>query len=221
MKVATPHWLPDGDKSSAGISVSAAAIKKACSVGVSVSSGSTSGGTLATFAALCAPAATGAAKDAATAVPAPNRKLRRRTGLPSSVMEPSPRAASARRNTPSAVRLIPNGARREELLRTRSAQFSTRPVGRLVNNLAADHGHQRADVGDADLFDGERIGAEHREVGELAGLQRAFLGLVEGQIGAVVGGAAQRVGARQRLLRRDTFLAVIGAAPERLPDRQE
>src|SRR5579862_734478 len=89
MKVATPHWLPDGDKSSAGINVSAAATKKACSVAVSVSSGSTSGATLAAPGALCASAATGAANDAATAVPAPIRKLRRRIGLLSSTMAPS------------------------------------------------------------------------------------------------------------------------------------
>src|SRR6202047_3095590 len=89
MKMATPHWLPDGDKSSAGISVSAAATKKACSVAVSVSSGSTSGGTLAALGAVCASTATGGAKDAATAVPAPIRKLRRRIGLLSSAMTPS------------------------------------------------------------------------------------------------------------------------------------
>src|ERR1700733_2180544 len=89
MKVATPHWLPDGDKSSAGISVSAAATKKACSVAVNVSSGSTSGGALAMLGAVCASAATGGAKDAATAVPAPIRKLRRRIGLLSSAMAPS------------------------------------------------------------------------------------------------------------------------------------
>src|SRR5580704_19602160 len=89
MKVATPHWLPDGDKSSAGINVSAAATTKACSVGVSVSSGSTSGGALAALGAVCASGATGAAKEAATAVPAPIRKLRRRIGLVSSAMTPS------------------------------------------------------------------------------------------------------------------------------------
>src|SRR3984957_4323281 len=89
MKVATPHWLPDGDKASAGISVSAAATKKACSVAVKVSSGSTSSGTLAALGAVCASAATGGAKDAATAVPAPIRKLRRRIGLLSSAMAPS------------------------------------------------------------------------------------------------------------------------------------
>src|ERR1700683_3881220 len=89
MKVATPHWLPDGDKSSAGISVSAAATKKACSVAVSVSSGSASGGALAALGPVCGPAATGGAKDAATAVPAPMRKLRRRIGLLSSAMAPS------------------------------------------------------------------------------------------------------------------------------------
>src|ERR1700684_289100 len=89
MKVATPHWLPDGDKSSAGISVSATATKKACSVGVSVSNGSTSGGVLEVPGAVCASAATGGAKDAATAVPAPMRKLRRRIGLLSSAIAPS------------------------------------------------------------------------------------------------------------------------------------
>src|SRR5580704_11943359 len=89
MKVATPHWLPDGDKSSAGISVSAAATQKACSVCVSVSSGSTSGGALAGLAAVCASAATGGARDAATAVPAPIRKLRRRIGLLSSAIAPA------------------------------------------------------------------------------------------------------------------------------------
>src|SRR5580693_6105320 len=89
MNVATPHWLPDGDKSSAGINVSAAATKKACSVAVSVSSGSASDGGLAVLGAVCASAATGGAKDAATAVPAPIRKLRRRIGILSSAMAPS------------------------------------------------------------------------------------------------------------------------------------
>src|SRR5580704_348010 len=88
MKVATPHWLPDGDRSSAGISVSAAATKKACSVCVNVSSGSASG-VLAALGAVCASAATGGAKDAATAVPAPIRKLRRRIGLLSSAIAPA------------------------------------------------------------------------------------------------------------------------------------
>jgi hypothetical protein len=40
MKVATPQSLPDGDNSSAGIMVSAAAAKNACSVAVNVSNGS-------------------------------------------------------------------------------------------------------------------------------------------------------------------------------------
>jgi hypothetical protein len=79
MKVATPHSPPEGDSSSPGIIASAAATKKACSVAVSVSSGSGSAaGAGAGFAcAVCASLGAVGARVAATAVPAPNRKLRR------------------------------------------------------------------------------------------------------------------------------------------------
>src|SRR5262245_42660931 len=84
MKVATPHWPPEGDSSSAGMIVSAAATKKACSVAVSVSSGSGSAAAAATAAGACACAGAVGVSPAATAVPAPNRKLRRAIGLLSS-----------------------------------------------------------------------------------------------------------------------------------------
>jgi hypothetical protein len=87
MKVATPHWLPDGDSSSAGIRVSEAATQKACSVGVSVNNGSGA-------ASVASPCAVGSVdwasprpdweKLVAAAVPA---NLRR--GIVSSLMKPT------------------------------------------------------------------------------------------------------------------------------------
>src|SRR5262245_5421696 len=84
MKVATPHWLPEGDSSSAGMIVSVAATKKACSVAVRVSSGSGSATAAAAAAGACACAGAAGASPAATAVPAPRRKLRLAIGLLSS-----------------------------------------------------------------------------------------------------------------------------------------
>ena len=83
MKVATPHSLPEGENSSAGMIVSAAATKKACSVAVSVSSGSGSGAGdgAGVPCGLCASAGV---RPVATAVPAPSRKLRRAIGILSS-----------------------------------------------------------------------------------------------------------------------------------------
>src|SRR5579871_1990660 len=98
MNVATPHSLPDGDNSSAGMNASAAATTKACSVGVSVSSGSGAGATVtgcaaagAGFAALAEviPVAT-----AVPATPAPHKNLRR--GIVSSAMASLPGRGVAR-----------------------------------------------------------------------------------------------------------------------------
>src|SRR5262249_23082548 len=59
------------------------------------------------------------------------------------------------------------------------------------------------------------------EVVELAGLERALLALVETEIGAVTGPAAQRIGAAERFARRHALLAPVGRARHGLPDRQE
>src|SRR5215470_15311486 len=88
MKVATPQSLPDGDNSSAGMRVSTTATMKACSVAVSVSSGSASaGGIEETGAAVCAAAGPPVAS-AAVPTTAPLRKSRR--GMVSSTMELPP-----------------------------------------------------------------------------------------------------------------------------------
>src|SRR5262245_51786269 len=86
MKVATPHSLPEGESSSAGMIVSAAATKKACSVAVSVSSGwgSGAGDAAGVPCGFCASAGAVGARPVATAVPAPSRKLRRAIGILSS-----------------------------------------------------------------------------------------------------------------------------------------
>jgi hypothetical protein len=54
-----------------------------------------------------------------------------------------------------------------------------------MHDTAALHGHVGGDVADTGFLHGERIGVQDREVGELAGLERALLVLVEGEIGAV------------------------------------
>src|SRR5579883_267235 len=84
MKAATPQSLPEGESSSAGIRVSAAATTKACSVGVKVNNGS---GSFAAGAALCALALCVSASPAATAVPAPMRKPRRGIGASAAVAD--------------------------------------------------------------------------------------------------------------------------------------
>src|SRR5262249_30424617 len=86
---ATPHWLPEGDKASAGISVSAAATKNACSVCVSVNNGSASGGALLPAAGACAAPARGG-KNAAAAGAAPSQEMRRPIGIASSATATSP-----------------------------------------------------------------------------------------------------------------------------------
>ncbi len=71
------------------------------------------------------------------------------------------------------------------------------------------------------FLDSQRIGAQHHEVGEFSGLQGAALAFVERQVGAVGGGTAQRLHARQRLGRRDPLLGHVARALDRLRDRQE
>src|SRR5260221_7766685 len=99
MKVATPHALPDGDNSSAGMRVSTAATMKACSVAVSVSSGSASGDAWAALAGAAVWAAAGPPV-ASAAVPtmAPLRKPRR--GMVSSAIKSLPHAIRSWRTLP-------------------------------------------------------------------------------------------------------------------------
>jgi hypothetical protein len=96
MKTATPQALPAGDNSSAGISVSTAATMKACSVAVSVSSGSSSGvavgdagtGEAAGWACVGSDPTVVIAAAVPTAPTAPLRKSRR--GIVSSAIRASP-----------------------------------------------------------------------------------------------------------------------------------
>src|SRR6202035_4138367 len=84
MKLATPQSLPEGESWSAGMIVSTAATKNACSVAVNVSSGSSTGGAAAVVAAgavddvasLVCCAAAGAA-GASAAAPATVKNSRR------------------------------------------------------------------------------------------------------------------------------------------------
>src|SRR5581483_4393620 len=115
MNVATPHSLPDGDRSSAGMNVSTAATTKACSVGVSVSSGSGCGAAAAgcapATAAFAACACAAGAIPAATAVPAtpaPHRNLRR--GIVSSAMASLPCRGIARLRSRLRGRIDQTGA---------------------------------------------------------------------------------------------------------------
>jgi hypothetical protein len=68
-----------------------------------------------------------------------------------------------------------------QLQQTRA--FSVEPVWAFVDGLPANHGHHRNDVAQPGLIDCEWIGSQEGEVGELAGLGRALLALVEGEIG--------------------------------------
>src|SRR6516162_9585990 len=56
---------------------------------------------------------------------------------------------------------------------------SFRPVRFLIDNVAANHCHQCTDVADSNLFHSQRVGTQHREIGEFAGLKGAFLSFVE------------------------------------------
>ena len=77
----------------------------------------------------------------------------------------------------------------------------------LMHDLTPDHGHVGGDVADSRFRHRKRIGTQDREVGEFPRLERALLVLVEGEIGAVLGRAAERLRTRDRLLRRDTFIS--------------
>jgi len=61
-----------------------------------------------------------------------------------------------------------------------------------MHDLASDHSHVGGDVADGRFGDGQRIGTQDREVGELAGLEGALLVLIEGAVSAVLGGTAER-----------------------------
>src|SRR3981081_1326504 len=65
------------------------------------------------------------------------------------------------------------------------------PIRCLVDGLSAHHGHRGGDVAQSRLLDAERIGAQDRKVSELAGLERALLAFVEGDIGAIDRGPAK------------------------------
>src|SRR5262245_3923959 len=89
MKMVTPQALPEGESSSTGIIVSATAEKKAASAAVNVSSASSfaaCGALPSTGLGCWASAFAAGVSPAATAVPAPNRKLRRAIDAVSSVV---------------------------------------------------------------------------------------------------------------------------------------
>src|SRR5262245_18231042 len=89
MKMVTPQALPEGESSSAGIMVSATAEKKAASAAVNVRSASSfnaCGAAPSTGLGCWASAGVAGVSPAATAVPAPNRKLRRAIDAVSSVV---------------------------------------------------------------------------------------------------------------------------------------
>src|SRR5260370_20825637 len=69
--------------------------------------------------------------------------------------------------------------------------FSVGPTLGFVHDPSAHHRHQRGRLGDARLLRGERVGAQHGEIGELADLKRALLAFVECKIRAVGCGTAQ------------------------------
>src|SRR5476649_2807335 len=95
MKTTTPQSLPEGVSSSAGMNVSTAAAKKACSAAVKVRVPSADAAAAEVDAAgaagefVCA-SADDDARLAATAVPAPTRKSRRKIGLSSFAMASLP-----------------------------------------------------------------------------------------------------------------------------------
>src|SRR5262245_66266847 len=74
---------------------------------------------------------------------------------------------------------------------SRTGRGSVMPVWGFMDDFPADHGHCSRDVAQPGLIDGERIGAQDGEVREFAGLQRALLAFVEGEIGAACSRAAQ------------------------------
>src|SRR2546429_7683024 len=89
----------------------------------------------------------------------------------------------------------------------RGGEFSlSLPIGHLMHDLTAGHGHVGGDVADRRFRYSERIGAQNREVSELPRFERTLLVLIEGQIGAVQSRAAQRPRTSDRLLGRDTFI---------------
>ena len=99
---------------------------------------------------------------------------------------------------------------------------SARPVRRLVHDAAADHGHQRRDAGDAALLDRQRIGAEHGEVGKLAGLQAcpSCPRRTSDRRHRRSRSAAPPCGV-SACSRRDPLLGHVAGARDRLRDRQE
>src|ERR1700716_551113 len=72
------------------------------------------------------------------------------------------------------------------------------PIWYFMHRPPTDHRHERAGIGDLAFLDGEWIGAQDREIGELARFERALPALVESEIGAAAGRAAQCIGAAER-----------------------
>src|SRR5438874_5157596 len=83
---------------------------------------------------------------------------------------------------------------------------SIKPISPFVHDAAADHRHKRVYITDTSFLHGQGIGAHDCKIGELAGFQRAFLIFVEGQKGIVMGCAAKRFTARERLFRRHALV---------------
>src|SRR5262245_47470617 len=69
-------------------------------------------------------------------------------------------------------------------------------------------------------INGERIGGQDSEIRQLAGLQRALLAFIEGEIGAACSRAAQSFCPSDRLFGRDTLFCEAFACND-LPDRPE
>jgi len=74
---------------------------------------------------------------------------------------------------------------------------SSGPIRLFMDDDPSDHGHLRANISNADFLHTKWIGTEDREIGQLAGFERALLSLVEGQVGIVDRRAAKRLGAGQ------------------------
>src|SRR5262245_5313856 len=98
-------------------------------------------------------------------------------------------------------------------------QPSSIPIWGFPHDLSTDHRHQRSNVRDAFFFDRQRVAAQYREIRKLARLQRALLVLIEAEIRPVDRGAAQGLGASDRLIRRKALVRDTGTAAHRLPNR--
>src|SRR5215470_19623626 len=91
----------------------------------------------------------------------------------------------------------------------------------LVDDAPADDGHVGGDVADAHLGARQWIVGQHRQIGELAGHDRALLILLECEVGALQDGGPERIGARQALRGPDDAARDAADARDGLPHRPE